>query len=556
MRAVDEWQRSLGRTDVIGQDGGKVGPKDGFSARLLAANEQLVVAAIRSETRFRAYFDVSPEYLYLLRLNADGRLVFEEVNPAGAQLYGLLREYIIGRTAAEIDSAEGAESIDRNARLALQSGKTVTYQVNRAIGSRAHCTLNVIAAPVENTENGGLVLLCGRDLTEQRQAEEALRQSHKMEAIGQLTGGIAHDFNNLLAAISGSLELMQSKIARGRVNEAQRYIEAAQAASKRAAALTHRLLAFSRRQTLSPTSTDANQLVKGMEDLVRRTIGPAIKLDVAAKDNLWMTHVDQNQLENALLNLCINARDAMPAGGQLTVETANFVVDERMAQEGDLAPGQYVALSVADTGIGMTSDVKARAFDPFFTTKPLGSGTGLGLSMIYGFAKQSGGQVRIYSEVGRGTMVCLYFPRFVSEQGSAPSRIAQTTALQAKPGEAVLVVDDEELVRMLVVEVLEELGYVTYEAGEAASSLRTLKSSARIDLLVTDIGLPGEMNGRQLADAARALRPELKVLFITGYTADAVIDQGNIGPGMHVMTKPFLMEALGTKVGEMISAAQ
>ena len=542
-----------GRADVIGQPGGKTGLKDGFSAQLLAANEQLVVAAIRSETRFRAYFDVSPEYLYLLRLNADDRLVFEEVNPAGAQLYGLLREHIIGRTAAEIDSAEGAESINRHARMALRSGKTVTYQVNRPIGSRAHCTLNVIAAPVENAENGGLVLMCGGDLTEQRQAEEALRQSQKMEAIGQLTGGIAHDFNNLLAAISGSLELMQSKIARGRANEAQRHIDAAQAASKRAAALTHRLLAFSRRQTLSPTSTDANQLVKGMEDLLRRTIGPAITLVVTAEDSLWMTQVDQNQLENALLTLCINARDAMPVGGRLTIETANFVVDEQMAQEGDLLPGQYIALSVADTGVGMTSDVKARAFDPFFTTKPLGSGTGLGLSMIYGFAKQSGGQVRIYSEVGRGTMVCLYFPRFLSERGSAPSRIAQTAAAPlAKPGEAVLVVDDEELVRILVVEVLEELGYVTYEAGDAASSLNTLKSSARIDLLVTDIGLPGGMNGRQLADAARALRPELKVLFITGYAEGAVIDQGRIGPDMHVMTKPFAMDSLGMKVAAMI----
>jgi len=534
------------------QGGARIGPKDELSTQLLAANEQLVVAALRSEARFRAYFDVSPEYLYLLRLNADGRLVFEEVNPAGAELYGLLREHIIGRTAAEIDSAEGAESINRNARLALQSGKTVTYQVNRPIGSRAHCTLNVIAAPVENSENGGLVLMCGRDLTEQRQAEEALRQSQKMEAIGQLTGGIAHDFNNLLAAISGSLELMQSKIARGRVNEAQRYIEAAQAASKRAAALTHRLLAFSRRQTLSPTSTDANQLVASMADLIRRTIGPAIELDVAATDNLWMMQVDQNQLENALLNLCINARDAMPAGGRLTVEAANFVVDERMAQEGDMLSGQYVALSVGDTGLGMTSDVKARAFDPFFTTKPPGSGTGLGLSMIYGFAKQSGGQARIYSEVGHGTTVCLYFPRFVSERGSAPLRTAQMAAAQAAPGEAVLVVDDEELVRMLVVEVLEELGYLTYEAGDAATSLKTLKSSVRIDLLVTDVGLPGGMNGRQLAETARALRPELKVLFITGYAEDAIIDQGHLGPGMQVMTKPFAMEAFGRKIGEMI----
>jgi PAS domain S-box-containing protein len=520
--------------------------------QLRAANEQLVVAALRSETRFRAYFDVSPEYLYLLRLTADDQLVFEEVNPAGAELYGLSREHIIGRSAADIDSHEGAESIDRHARMALSSGKPVTYEVNRPIGSRAHCTLNVIAAPVEKSESGGLVLMCGRDLTVQRQAEEALRQGQKMEAIGQLTGGIAHDFNNLLAAIMGSLELMQSRIARGRVHELHRYIEAAQSASKRAAALTHRLLAFSRRQTLSPTLTDLGALVKSMEDLIRRTIGPQIDLGVAATDDLWMTHVDQNQLENALLNLCINARDAMPKGGALTVETANFVVDVRRGYEGDMAPGQYVSLSVSDTGTGMTPEVKSRAFDPFFTTKPLGSGTGLGLSMIYGFAKQSGGQARIYSEPGRGARVCLYFPRCIRAGEEVHAGISLVAVPQAAPGKTVLVVDDEELVRMIVIDVLEDLGYVILDAVDAASSLEILQSGVGIDLLVTDVGLPGGMNGRQLADAARALRPEIKVLFITGYEENVVINQGQLDGGMQIMTKPFAMEALGSKVREMI----
>lgn len=523
------------------------------ATQLLAANEQLVVAALRSETRFRTYFDVSPEYLYLLRLTAADRLVFEDVNPAGAELYGLSREHIIGRTAADIDSEEGAESINRNGRMALRSGKAVTYEVNRPIGSRARCTLNVIAAPVEGTEAGGLVLICGRDLTEQRQAEEALRQSQKMEAIGQLTGGIAHDFNNLLAAILGSLELMQSRIARGRVYELHRYIEAAQTASKRAAALTHRLLAFSRQQTLSPVRTDLNTLVKSMEDMIRRSIGPQIELGVVATDDLWMAHVDQNQLENALLNLCINARDAMPERGRLTVETENFVVDERMGREGDMAPGEYVSLSVSDTGIGMAPEVKSRAFDPFFTTKPLGSGTGLGLSMVYGFAKQSGGQVRIYSEVGRGTMVCLYFPRFMSTESEAVQSSVELVAVhQAAPGETVLVVDDEALIRMLVIDVLEDLGYVSLEAVDAASSLKILESGVRIDLLVTDVGLPGGMDGRQLADFARALRPELKVLFITGYAENAIVNHGHIDGGTQIMTKPFTMEALGTKIREMI----
>jgi CheY-like chemotaxis protein len=288
-----------------------------------------------------------------------------------------------------------------------------------------------------------------------------------------------------------------------------------------------------------------------MEDLIRRTIGPQIELAVAATDDLWMTQVDQNQLENALLNLCINARDAMPEGGGLTVEAANFVVDERMGQEGDMAPGEYVSLSVSDTGTGMTPEVKSRAFDPFFTTKPLGSGTGLGLSMIYGFAKQSGGQVRIYSELGRGATVCLYFPRCVSAGEPVHAGIDLVATPPATPGKTVLVVDDEGLVRMIVIDVLEDLGYLSLEAVDAESSLEILQSSAPIDLLVTDVGLPGGMNGRQLADAARALRPELKVLFITGYEENAVINQGHLEGGMQIMTKPFAMGALGTKIREM-----
>jgi PAS domain S-box-containing protein len=522
------------------------------ATELLAANEQLVVAALRSETRFRAYFDVSPEYLFLLRLTADDRLIFEDVNPAGADLYGLSRDQIIGRTAIDVDSEEGAESINRNGRMALLSDKTVTYEISRTFNSRPRCTINVIVAPVEVLEAGGLVLVCGRDLTGQRHAEEALRQSQKMEAIGQLTGGIAHDFNNLLAVVMGSLELMQSRIARGRVNEIHRFVVTAQQAAKRAAALTHRLLAFSRRQTLSPTVTDLNHLVKSMEDLIRRTIGQQIELRVIAAGSLWMTQVDQNQLENALLNLCINARDAMPAGGRVTVETAKVLVDERMASEGDMSPGQYVALSVSDTGSGMTQEVMSRAFDPFFTTKPMGSGTGLGLSMIYGFAKQSGGQVRIYSEVGRGATVCIYFPRFVGDGEPARVTAELVAAPRATPGEAVLVVDDEESVRMLVIDVLEDLGYSPLEAGDAQGGLKILRSNARIDLMVTDVGLPGGMNGRQLAEAARTLRPDLKILFITGYAENTVINHGYLDSGMQIMIKPFALEALGTKVGDMI----
>jgi PAS domain S-box-containing protein len=507
----------------------------------------------QSEMRFRAYFNASPEYLYLLRLTQDDQLVFEDVNPAGAELHGILRSEIIGRTPLQIDSPEAAQSISARVRECFKTGKTLTYEITRTIGARPRVAINTIVAPIEITGTGhGLALVCGRDLTDQRQVEEALRQSQKMEAIGQLTGGIAHDFNNLLAAVMGSLELMQGRIKQGRLNELDRYVIAAQAASKRAAALTHRLLAFSRRQTLSPELTDVNRLVKSMEDLIRRTIGPELELRVAEGEALWRTPVDQNQLENALLNLCINARDAMPNGGRVTIETENYTFAEREAAERDIQPGQYVALSVTDTGVGMTPEVISRAFEPFFTTKPFGSGTGLGLSMIYGFVRQSGGQVRIYSEVDRGATVCMYLPRFIGEDALPPAVSDTEGTPRAKPGEVVLVVDDEDLVKTIVIEVLADLGYASLEAADGASGLKILHSKARIDLLVTDVGLPGGMNGRQLADAARAVRPHLKVLFITGYAENAVINHGHLEPGMQIMTKPFQVDALGTKIRHMI----
>ncbi|KQR88172.1 diguanylate cyclase [Sphingomonas sp. Leaf343] len=384
-------------------------------------------------------------------------------------------------------------------------------------------------------------------------AEEALRQSQKMEAVGQLSGGLAHDFNNLLTGIIGSLELLGIRIAQGRYADVERYSLAAQGAAKRAAALTHRLLAFSRRQTLDPRPTDINRLIGGLEELVQRTVGPSIEVEVVASAGLWTTLVDPNQLENAVLNLCINARDAMPEGGRLTVETANRWLDERAGRARDLPPGQYVSVCVSDTGTGMTPDVIAKAFDPFFTTKPIGVGTGLGLSMIYGFARQSGGQVRIYSEVGEGTTLCLYLPRHLGPAEQADAMPDLTDAPRAIEGQTVLVVDDEPTVRMLVVEVLEELGYAAIEAGDGAAGLRVLQSDVRIDLLVTDVGLPGGMNGRQMADAARVGRPDLSILFITGYAENAVVGNGQLDPGMHVMTKPFAMEALAGRIKELIS---
>ncbi|MBP1807609.1 PAS domain-containing protein [Rubellimicrobium aerolatum] len=394
-----------------------------------------------------------------------------------------------------------------------------------------------------------------RATAELRALEEQLRQSQKMEAVGQLTGGLAHDFNNLLAGIQGSLEMIGTRTRQGRMADVDRYLVAAQEAARRAAALTHRLLAFSRRQTLAPRATDVDALVAGMEELLRRTVGPGIEMEVARGPDVWAVEVDPNQLENALLNLVINARDAMPDGGRITIETANRALDKRAARERDIAPGHYVSLSVTDTGTGMPPEVAARAFDPFFTTKPLGVGTGLGLSMVYGFARQSGGQVRIHSAVGQGTTVSLYLPRHTggAEGHEVAPLDAPGEAVPAAHGETVLVIDDEALVRMLVVDALTDLGFATLEAANGPEGLAVLRSPARIDLLVTDVGLPGGLNGRQVADAARTLRPGLPVLFVTGYAETAVLSHGHLDPGMEVMTKPFGVQEIGRRVRAILS---
>ncbi|SEQ02267.1 PAS/PAC sensor hybrid histidine kinase [Pseudomonas sp. NFACC02] len=386
------------------------------------------------------------------------------------------------------------------------------------------------------------------------QAEEKLRQSQKMEAVGQLTGGIAHDFNNLLAGISGSLELINQRIAQGRAGEVDKYMQAAQAATRRAAALTHRLLAFSRRQTLDPRPTDVNTLMVGITEMVQRTVGPGIEVHTIGAPTLWPTLVDAGQLENALLNLCINARDAMPDGGNITIETENQCINGDIAAALDLPAGEYVALSVTDTGTGMSPDIVAKAFDPFFTTKPIGQGTGLGLSMIYGFAKQSGGQVRAYSTLGEGTTMRIYLPRYEGEAIIDDVDAGHLQGACACASETILVVDDEPTVRMLLTDVLTELGYTVMEAPDSAAGLKMLQSDARIDLLITDVGLPGGMNGRQMADAGRETRPQLKTLFITGYAETAVIGNGPLGEGMWVLTKPFGVDALASRVRELMNS--
>jgi PAS domain S-box-containing protein len=386
-------------------------------------------------------------------------------------------------------------------------------------------------------------------------AEQSLRQSQKMEAVGQLTGGLAHDFNNLLTGISGSLELLERRVGQGRHGELEQYLAIAQGAARRAASLTHRLLAFSRRQTLDPKPTDVDRLVADMDELVRRTVGPAITVTAMPASTPCTTLVDPHQLENALLNLCINARDAMPDGGRIDIETGWREISCPAAFELDLPPGRYVTLTVRDTGGGMTPDVMARAFDPFFTTKPLGQGTGLGLSMVYGFVRQSGGQARIESQHSVGTAVTLLLPSYDGEYDENEASDTMTDMPRAQQGETVLVVDDEPSVRMLVTEVLEDLGYAAIEAEDGKTALKILESARRIDLLITDVGLPGGLNGRQLADAARTSRPGLNVLFITGYAESAVIGQENLASGMSIIAKPFALEALAARIQAIISGA-
>ncbi|OLU05260.1 His Kinase A (phospho-acceptor) domain-containing protein [Pseudomonas reinekei] len=386
-----------------------------------------------------------------------------------------------------------------------------------------------------------------------RHNEEVLRQSQKMEAVGQLTGGIAHDFNNMLTGIIGSLELLRRRLARGRTDDLDSLIDLGVTSANRAAGLTHRLLAFSRRQSLDSKPVEMNTLVVSMGELLQRSIDESIRLEMQLSEQLWVAEADPNQLESALLNLVINARDAMPDGGKLVVTTSNQRLEKPFTDlHSNLSPGDYVKLSVSDSGCGMPQSTINRAFDPFFTTKPIGQGTGLGLSMIYGFSKQSRGHVAIQSKVGEGTTVSLYLPRYGGDLPQDQPADSQHP-LFAQNGETVLIVEDDPAVRALVSTVLSDLGYAFVEACDADSAVPIFDSAQRIDLLISDVGLPG-MNGRQLAEIGRQYRPGLKVLFITGYAEHAAVRGGFLDPGMQMITKPFTFDLLTAKVREMISA--
>jgi PAS domain S-box-containing protein len=486
-----------------------------------------------------------------LLLVADRAGIWRTINPAWTRTFGWSQDELLNRTSAGLVHPDDVD------RTRVYIRKLAAKEIAERFENRllhkdgSYRWLSWTAAADEER-----IYAVARDVTAEKAAaerlkaaEEALLQSQKMEAVGQLTGGIAHDFNNLLTGIVGSLNLLQTRLNRGSTDNLARYIDAAMTSANRAAALTHRLLAFARRQPLAPKIVDANQLVRSLEDLLRRTIGEAINLKIVASDQLWRTLCDPNQLESALLNLAINARDAMPNGGNLTITTSNAQLDNMTAGAPGLSPGDYICVDVTDTGVGMSAEVVARAFDPFFTTKPIGQGTGLGLSMIYGFVRQSKGHVTIDSKLGKGTSIKLYLP---SHHGdiAAQHKSAAKAAEHIATGETVLVVEDEPVVRGVILEMLEEQGYRTLEAVDGPSGIRILRTNEQIDLLVTDVGLPG-MNGRQLADRARETRPDLKILFITGYAESAAMSDSFLQPGMEMITKPFDLDHLSQRIRTM-----
>jgi PAS domain S-box-containing protein len=520
---------------------------------------ELAASAARledTERRFRLLVEGVTDYAIFM-LDPDGRII--NWNPGAERTKGYKREEILGRHFSTFYTEEDRRAgIPTKAlSIAAQTGKFEAegWRV-RKDESRfwAHVVINAI-----KDANGKIVGFAKitRDLTERRAAEERAKQAQKMEAVGQLTGGVAHDFNNLLTIIIGNLETLQRNLdaAPVDVDRLRRSMTNAMTGARRAETLTQRLLAFSRQQPLEPKSLDISRLVTGMTDMLRRTLGEHITVETILGGGVWQAHSDPNQLELAIINLAVNARDAMPNGGRLTLETANVYLDERYAiGQIEVVPGQYVMLAITDNGSGMTPEVKAKAFDPFFTTKDVGHGTGLGLSQVYGFVKQSRGHVKIYSEIGEGTTIKLYLPRAHST-ASVKDEHAEVHSLPRGSGaEIVLVVEDDPDVRTYTCDTLRELGYIVLEAENGRRGLALLKANPQASLLFTDVGLPGGMNGRQLADEARRRRPDLKVLFTTGYARNAIVHDGRLDPGVELITKPFSQAALASKLRDILDA--
>lgn len=496
-------------------------------AELIEQEKQQTAKLEQRTLELDTFWKISPDPLAMLDFNG----IFLRVNPAWDALLGRTERELIGTSIMDLLHPDDVASTQNALTHTISQVLPLFENRYKHVDGTYHW-FGWTAAP-----SNGVIFALGKHLTNEKQRIEALRITE--EALRQ----------------SQKMELLQSRVKQGRYAELDRYIGSALEGSRRAASLTHRLLAFSRRQTLDPKATDVDQLIAGMDELIRRTVGPAIDMQVRPTPGLWSTMVDPHQLENSLLNLCINAKDAMPDGGQLLIETGNRYLDSPTAAKHELTAGRYVELTVSDTGTGMTREVIGRAFDPFFTTKPIGMGTGLGLSMIYGFARQSGGGVSIFSETGKGAKLSILLPMFEGQAEPVLHDCAIPVPSQNAGGETVMVVDDEPTVRLLITEVLEDLGYLVLQADRGSAALEILQSKAAIDLLVTDVGLPGGMNGRQVADAARAVRPDLKILFVTGYAENAALAHDTLEPGMYVLPKPFSIAALTGRVTELLDSA-
>ena len=508
-----------------------------------------------TERRFQMLVEGVTDYA-LYMLDANGNVV--NWNPGAQRTKGYSREEIIGLHFSKFYTAEDlAQDIPNKALTrAAETGKYESegWRV-RKDGSKFWASAVVNAIKDSDGRLLGFAKIT-RDLTDRRAADERAKQAQKMESIGQLTGGVAHDFNNLLTIIIGNLETVQRHLLTppADIERLRRSADNAMRGARRAESLTQRLLAFSRQQPLDPKPVDVGRLVSGMSDMLRRTLGEQVAVETVVGGGLWRAHVDPNQLELAILNLAVNSRDAMPDGGRLTLETANVYLDENYASaQAEVLPGQYVMVAVTDSGAGMTPDVRARAFDPFFTTKDVGHGTGLGLSQVYGFVKQSRGHVKIYSEAGEGTTIKLYFPRVHSDSPELPDRQA-IEMTRGGTSEMILVVEDDPDVRNYSSETLSQLGYRVLEAQNGATALGLLDANPDIKAIFTDVGLPGGMNGRKLAEEARKRRPDLKVLFTTGYARNAIVHDGRLDPGVELLTKPFTQAALATKLRDILDA--
>jgi PAS domain S-box-containing protein len=530
---------------------------------LLANGNRRLIAAIDEARRAEAaradlsaladaFFTYVPDYLMVMTVEDEGHFVVADINPAMAKALNTTAERVRGRAIERLLPGGAAERLITHYRRVVAGGEPVTTRNELTQLPGGPRVWESILAPVKNAE-GVTDRLIGsiRDITDRVTAEERLRDSQRMEAIGQLTGGVAHDFNNLLQVIRGNLELLQSSVAGD--ERGQQRLNNALYGAERAAQLTRQLLAFARRQPLAPKVMNLSRLVSDMADLLRRTLGEAIEVETVVAGGLWNTIADPAQVESAILNLALNARDAMPGGGRLTVEITNTSLDEAYARNArEVTPGQYVMIAVTDTGEGMPEDVRARVFEPFFTTKVDGKGTGLGLSMVYGFVKQSSGHIQIYSEVGHGTTVKIYLPR--SRQAEQRTLLMLDDAPPPPDeGRTILVVEDEEAVREAALAMLDELGYRSLQAGDAEAALEVVKQGEHIDLVFTDVVMPGPLRTRDFALRLHAMRPGLPILFTSGYTDNAIIHQGRLDEGVHLISKPYAKADLARRIAALIA---